>query len=285
MASNILINGQPERSVDVTDRGFAYGQGVFETIVLNKNQPIAWSLHMQRLQTGANRLGIPVTPDLIDQLEYDLQQLLALQTNLPERQILKVTVTRGSGGRGYAVSGPLKPNRVVALNPYPEYPDQPAQNGISVIKCQTRLALSPLLAGIKHLNRLEQVLARAEWDDSSIREGLVLDADGYLAEGTMSNLFWVKDNHLYTPELARCGVAGIVRQRIMSIASDLGLAISLGDFSEAELDLCDELFVCNSVIGIWPVIKIIQLNQTEQKLTIGPVSRLLQQQLAVEGIY
>ena len=140
--------------------------------------------------------------------------------------------------------------------------------------CATRLCHNPLLAGIKHLNRLEQVLARREWDEPSIGEGLLLDVDGRLVEGTMSNLFLVRGQMLLTPDLRRCGIAGIMRSIILEQAERQSLAAEIRSLEAADLQAADEVFLCNSLIGIWPVIAVD--DRTYRK---GPVTTRLQQLL------
>lgn len=284
MLPSMLINGLPAESLSVADRGLAYGHGLFETIALKGAQAIAWQAHFARLQAGAQRLLIPLPDNLEQCLEQDLQRLLADQSSPSVRQVLKITITRGCGGRGYAVDAAVPINRIVQLSDYPLYPDQPVDNGISVRLCQTCLAIAPRLAGIKHLNRLEQVLARAEWQTSAIREGLVLDAEGYLVEGTMSNLFWCRDGQLYTPRLDRCGVKGIVREQIICFAEQQGIPLNEGLFKFESLQNADEVFVCNSIIAIWPVIKCAVVNQSMLEWSIGPITRRLQLLLSAEGI-
>lgn len=285
MTCNVLINGQSEQSVPVTDRGLAYGHGLFETITLNLNTAIAWKAHLMRLRIGAERLAIPLPANIDHLLEQDLAKLLSLQSAIPDRSVLKITLTRGCGGRGYAVDDSVTINRIIQLNPFPYYPDKPSEKGISLRLCTTRLAISPQLAGIKHLNRLEQVLARSEWHSSDFREGLVLDAEGFLAEGTMSNLFWCQNGVLYTPELDRCGVDGIVRQRIIAIAEEQGIALTVGRYRLECLNNADEIFVCNSVIGIWPVVNTVINENDTFSVSIGPMTLKLQSRLAAEGIY
>ncbi|MBN1005493.1 aminodeoxychorismate lyase [Amphritea pacifica] len=285
MRSYILINGQSEQSIPVTDRGLAYGHGLFETITLNGSQPVVWQAHLDRLCKGADRLGIPLPANIQSLLEADLAKLLQLQPASGSRQVLKITITRGCGGRGYAVDDRVPINRIVQLNPFPDYPEQPSVKGVSVRLCQTRLALSPLLAGIKHLNRLEQVLARAEWNDSRIREGIVLDSEGFLVEGTMSNLFWAQGGGLYTPQLDRCGVAGIIRQTILTLAEQIGVTVCEGLYAADTLVAADEVFVCNSVIAIWPVTRLITDQGRSPEWPVGPLTRLLQSRLVAEGIY
>jgi len=285
MRSYILINGLSEQSLPVTDRGLAYGHGLFETVAVNLSVPIAWQDHLERLTEGAKRLAIPLPVNIQQLLEQDLIALLGLQQDVPQRQVLKITITRGCGGRGYAVDEAVPINRIVQLNPFPEYPDQPSQKGVAVTQCQTRLALSPQLAGMKHLNRLEQVLARAEWNDARIREGLVLDGEGFLVEGTMSNLFWSQGGNLYTPRLDRCGVKGIVRQKIISIAEQNGIAVHEGLYTPDSLADADEVFVCNSIIAIWPVTRFNCDQRQYPQWGVGPITRMLQSRLSAEGIY
>ncbi|WP_428033836.1 aminodeoxychorismate lyase [Amphritea sp.] len=289
MMPTILINGLSESSLPVNDRGLAYGHGLFETIALNGSQPVAWQAHLARLKEGALRLVIPLPANIDQLLESDLAALLALQRSEKggqvRRQVLKITITRGCGGRGYAVDDAVSINRVVQLSAFPEYPDHPAENGITVRLCQTALAIAPHLAGIKHLNRLEQVLARAEWHDASIREGLVLDTEGFLVEGTMSNLFWSQGGALYTPQLDRCGVKGIIRQRIINLAVQQGIDLHEGLFTPEVLVAADEVFVCNSIIGIWPVTEAVLYHDQLPVWPVGPITRMLQSQLSTEGIY
>ena len=278
-----LVNGSPAESIALKDRGLAYGHGLFETVTLNNGNAIHWLQHMQRLQLGADRLAIPCDHHLIAQLESDLKRLLAEQSSVPIRQVLKIILTRGEGGRGYAVSSGMAVNRIMMLSDFPDYPDQPASKGIRVHLCQTHLSRNPQLAGIKHLNRLEQVLARAEWDGSGIREGLVCDSSGNLVEGTMSNLFWVSNGELYTPDLTHAGVNGVIRQRILELARSHSIPLYEVCADLSVLQNCDELFFSNSVIGIWPVVRC-----TDEKLNrewkIGQITRQLQQLLTAEGI-
>ena len=279
MRSCILINGLSEHSLPVTDRGFAYGHGLFETLAVNLSLPVAWQAHLDRLRDGAKRLAIPLPVDIQQLLEQDLTQLLRLQQNAPERQVLKITITRGCGGRGYAVDEAVPINRIVQLTPFPEYQDQPSQMGITVTQCHTRLALSPQLAGIKHLNRLEQVLARAEWDDPDIAEGLLLDNHNNGIEGTMSHLFCVQALEgaqpvLLTPALSRCGVRGVTRERILDAAAKLNIPHRETDVQLHDLQQASEMFISNSLIGIWPVRQFQQ-----QTYALGPMTQQLSQAL------
>ncbi|MBN3561261.1 aminodeoxychorismate lyase [Aliamphritea spongicola] len=276
-----IVNGQPASTLSVQDRGLAYGQGLFETLTLIEGKPQGWQLHMQRLALGAERLGIPFDNSLSDALSDDLVKLLAATESLPERTVLKMILTRGAGGRGYAVTEPLTPNRILQLNPFPVWPADPQTNGIRVMLCETRLGLNPQLAGIKHLNRLEQVLARSEWQQPDISEGLVCDMEGYLVEGTMSNLFWTRNGELFTPDLTYCGIDGIIRQRLIERARELQIKVNIGRYQPADLLDADEVFLTNSVIGIWPVTECVSTG-LQQRWQIGTLSRQLNQWLAEE---
>ncbi len=251
LMSNIcLVNGQPATTIPVTDRGLAYGQGVFETILVSGGQPALLNDHFDRLIAGCQRLKIPST-GLLDALRQDLNCL-----DLPDEDaVLKITVTCGSGGRGYLTPEDAFPTRILALSPVPVYPDKP-QQGVSVHWCQTQLALQPLLSGIKHLNRLEQVLAREEWREIPCREGLVCDTRGFVIEGTMSNLFWLNDGTLHTPDLSECGIEGVMRRQVIAQATDWGVEICIGNYTQQQVMAADELFLCNSLNGIWPILKL-----------------------------
>lgn len=135
----------------------------------------------------------------------------------------------------------------------PGYPAEWAMHGIKARLCQLRLGQQPRLAGIKHLNRLENVLAAAEWNDADIAEGVLLDIPGNVVEGTRSNLFMVRDGTLLTPDMSYCGVAGVQRERVMEWAAIHNVSCRLGQFRLDELLAADEVFLVNSIIGLWPV--------------------------------
>ena len=242
------VNGEPVGMIPISDRGLLYGDGVFETIAIKSGHPQHWQRHMKRLQAGCTRLGIQPFEDAL--LAAEAESI----TNGVDKGVLKLIVTRGSGGRGYRVAETTACTRIMQLHPWPEYPAANAQQGVKIRLCKTRLGHNPDLAGIKHLNRLEQVLARQEWDDDAIGEGLLMDADGNLVEGTMSNVFIVSDGVLMTPDLSRCGVAGIMRTIILELAEQQGLDTRITLISQQALVQADEMFLCNSLIGIWPVI-------------------------------
>lgn len=265
-----LINGQETEQISVLDRGFQYGDGLFESMLVLAGRSRQWRRHMARLAEGCGRLGIPM-PDQAT-LETEAERLCSGVTG----GVLKLTVTRGVGGRGYAMAGSVSPTRVLALFPMPAYPESHWTKGVNVRICETRLGENPLLAGIKHLNRLEQVLARAEWDNPDISEGLMLDNNNNVIEGTMSNLFCVQDGVLLTPELSRCGVKGITRDRILSAAGKMNIAVKETQLNIEDLNNAQELFLSNSLISIWPVKQL-----EHHEYSVGPMTKQLMS--ALEG--
>jgi len=244
-----LINGAPGDCLPVTDRGLQYGDGLFETIAVHHGEPHLWARHMQRLAAGCERLGLP-RPDT-EQLAAEVRRV----ADDRERLVVKIIVTRGSGARGYRPTTGGSAARIVQALPWPEFPDFAAHSGIPVRWCQTRLAPQPRLAGLKHLNRLEQVLARAEWQDEWL-EGLMCDPDGNVVEGTMSNVFLVQGGTLITPDLSQSGAAGVMRAAVLDLAEAQGIRCSVQPVTVSMVERCEELFVTNSLIGIWPVARL-----------------------------
>ncbi|MDT8386798.1 MAG: aminodeoxychorismate lyase [Thiogranum sp.] len=246
MTAKYWINGESSGCLDIGDRAIQYGDGVFETIRVRAGQAEYLSRHMRRLVAGSERLKLP---PIRSSLEAEVQALAAQSGD----GILKIIVTRGSGPRGYRFDAGTEATCVLGCYPGPGSLPERREQGARVRVCALQLARQPALAGIKHLNRLEQVLARAEWSDTAIHEGLMLDTGGAVIEGTMSNLFLVRDNTLWTPALADCGVAGIMRSVIIDLAGDLDMNIRIQRLSLDDVRTADEVFLCNSLIGIWPV--------------------------------
>lgn len=242
----ILINGEYKNTLDIADRGLHYGDGLFETIEVIQGQAVFLALHLARLRIGCQRLKIPYPDESL--LLDEITQI----SKTSEHGVIKLMLTRGLGGRGYRQPYPLKPTRIIALHCLPNYPECYKTLGIQVCFCNTRLAINPLLAGLKHNNRLEQVLARAEWQDE-FQEGLMLNLNEHVIEGTMSNLFVVKEQTIYTPEISVSGIKGVMRQITINIAKQNNIPIQETLLTADFVLQADELFVSNSVIGIWPI--------------------------------
>lgn len=258
------VDGQPADALSVKDRGLAYGDGLFETIAVKGGQPLLLERHLQRLAEGCSRLAIAADQTPIR------SELLAYAAAMGEG-VLKLILTRGDSLRGYAADPAAQPRRILQGNPPAAYPAAHGQHGIRLFPCTTRLSEQPLLAGLKHLNRLEQVIARSEWQDAEHAEGLMLDVSGRVIEGVFSNLFLLRDGVLRTADLSRCGVAGVMRAEILFQAESLGIPVEIADISLDQLQQADEVFVCNSVYGVWPV-----CGYSALSWPVGPLTRKLQ---------
>lgn len=272
MAAQVLINGEPEARVAVWDRGFQYGDGLFETIAVSAGAPLLWERHLARLARGAARLGIAMPSEGL--WREETARLCAGAS----RAVLKLVLTRGASGRGYAPDGRGAPTRVLWLQPWPDYPSHFARDGVMVRYCATRLARNPRLAGLKHLNRLEQVLARAELP-ADCAEGLMCDEHDHVIEGTMTNLFAVCDGVLCTPDLSQCGVEGVVRAEVLACAAGLGLRTACVALTRAALARAEEVFLTNSLIGLWPVRRL-----EDREYPIGQITRTIQDALRAAGV-
>ncbi|MCB5206312.1 aminodeoxychorismate lyase [Methylovorus mays] len=242
-----LVNGRPDALISPAERGLAYGDGVFRTLPVIQGKPQVWPLHYAKLNGDCCRLSL-ACPSAAALLE-DIQQLYADQGT----GVAKIIITRGAGGRGYAISPEVQSTRIVMRTAMPDYPSQYGQTGVHLTLCNLRLAHQPRLAGIKHLNRLENVLARMEWQDPDIFDGLLLDQQGSVIEGTMSNILLRFDARLLTPDLKNCGVEGVTRDRILKLAPALGLQADISDISLDQLMQADEVILCNSLFGAWQV--------------------------------
>jgi 4-amino-4-deoxychorismate lyase len=245
----ILVDGKPANSIPADDRGLAYGDGLFETIEIAAGQPVLWNRHMRRLMHGCHELGIQYHDDA--QL---LHECLALAEGY-ERGIIKIILTRGSGGRGYRPDASCKARRIVSFHAWPDYAASHTNKGIRLFRCKTPVTVNYKLAGLKTLCRLEQVMAQREWSEETFAEGLMLAPGERVIEGTRSNVFAVKDQVLLTPALKSAGINGIMRDVIIEMAKHAGLAVQELDLAHDTFRSADEIFVCNSIIRVWPVIE------------------------------
>ncbi len=244
-----LIDGEYADVVPADDRGLNYGDGLFETIRIEQGHARHWSLHMARLRWGCERLGLPQPDWAVLAAERDR---LCAQADA----VLKLVWTAGSAGRGYRRPAQLRPRRILSCHPLVQTAADRHLQGIRVHLCQTRLSAQPRLAGLKHLQRLEQVLAQQEWDPAQADEGLMQDEHGRVMSGTLSNLFMVKQGVLHTPPVDRCGVAGTTRVQVWRAAQALGMPVRREAWTPAQCLQADELFLTNAVRGLRPICEI-----------------------------
>lgn len=245
MSGQTLINGFVADTVSYGNRGLHYGDGVFRTLLAHQGKLLYCDDHLAKLREDCAALGLtmPAAEDLLG----DTEQLLAGRS----RAVVKWMVMRCAGRRGYAPPGPQS-DRIVHVDDAPIYPARLWERGVVARFAQLRLAIQPRLAGIKHLNRLEQVLAAAELEDG-VDELLMCDTLGHLVCGTRTNLFWVAGEVLHTPRIERCGVAGVMRRRILRLAAELGIPVQEVEASADALWSVEEGFICNALIGLWPL--------------------------------
>jgi 4-amino-4-deoxychorismate lyase len=263
----ILVNGRQSGAVPANDRGLAYGDGVFRTLLVRAGVAQHWQRQYRKLACDCSVLRLECPGQAL--LESDLRAVAPAAD-----VVVKIVVTRGAGERGYRYAPEAPPNRIVMTAPVPVYASSNQQEGVRVRRCRMRLAQQPALAGVKHLNRLENVLARAEWTDDGIAEGILCDTEGRVIGGTMSNVFAVMGGELVTPSLELCGVAGVTRERVLDAALQRGMTCRIRDLAWADLLTADAVFLVNSVIGVWPVRQI-----DAQASRVGPLVRDIQQWL------
>lgn len=256
----MLVNGAPSSTINADDRGLAYGDGVFRTLRMQAGHPVCWERQYAKLQRDCNALKILCPSALV--LSSELQQLGKTQTD----GIAKIIITRGVSTRGYAPAAQSEATRILSVTPGTAYPTEYYKQGVRVHTCQLRLGHQALLAGIKHLNRLENVLAASEWQNQDIAEGLLSDISGYVISGTRSNLFMLRGGILYTPNLLRCGIAGVQRDRVMDWAKQHDVACKVADLTIEELVQADEVFLVNSVFGLWPVREFADCRRTQHPM-------------------
>lgn len=260
-----LVNGHFDHAISPLDRGFTYGDGVFRTMLTQGGLPVNWPLHYQKLVADCAAIGI-VCPSA-ELLMSDFLQLFSVEDiDSSKSEVAKIIITRGEGERGYKPPAVTTPTRVVIKSAMPQYAEENYLTGVHLHLCKTRLAPQNKLAGVKHLNRLENVLARMEWRDEAIFDGLMLDQQGNAIECTMSNLFARFDNTLITPDLSLCGVAGVTRQRIIGVASVLNLRVEITSLSLDHLLQADEIIICNSICGVFQVTKLVDSTWLPQAL-------------------
>jgi 4-amino-4-deoxychorismate lyase len=265
---NAWINGRKGARIDYRDRGLQYGDGVFETMRVRRGEIRLMEYHVERLDMSCRQLDIAGPP--LPALRRELARIAALR----REGILKLIVTRGAGPRGYRPTGREGCTRILSLHALPKTVLAEGSTPVRVRLCATPLGLNPRLAGLKTLNRLESVLARAEWSDARIWEGLMRDVDENIVCGTMSNLFVRRGASLMTPVLDRCGVAGVMRRWILETAGDLGLCPVERRIRWQDLSAAEEVFMSNAVVGVRSVGSVLRGTSSLRKTSFETADRL-----------
>ncbi len=273
LAASSLINGINADFINVNDRSIHYGDGLFETILCVENKLYYWPQHYQRLNTSAAQLKIDCPSE--ETFVRDISCLLAENNSTHDQAFaIKILLSRGNSERGYSIDKSSSVTRIVMISPlvteYSSLLSEQLLNGELFI-CKQQVSINESLAGLKHLNRLENVMARNEWQDNdkqSYIDGLMLNANQHVIEGTMSNLFAIKDNQLYTPQLTQSGIKGVMRDIIIDIANSLDLRLTVTCLNLDELSNMDELFISNSLIGMKSVTKLGDRHYQQNKTAV-----------------
>lgn len=245
------VNGQQQQNVDASDRAIQFGDGCFTTLAVEHGNPILLPAHINRLIQGCDTLFLP-HPNWIE-LE---KHIIDIASYTQMKGVIKVIISRGYGGRGYSSHGFITPTVITSLSSYPTHYSQQQSEGISLGISSVTLGKNPILAGIKHLNRLEQVLIKYHLEKTEFDDVLVCDNEGYLVEANAANLFWCKGNVLFTPDLTNSGVNGIMRQSIFQLAHKLNWKIDIVREKPETLYQADEIWLTNSLMPVLPVSRI-----------------------------
>lgn len=254
----------------LSDRALNYGDGCFTTIALLYGKYQQLQRHFARLKLDSQRLSIPLIQ--FDQLETELENIA--RTQEIGRYVVKVLISRGVGGRGYSRSGCSSPQYFISIHPFPAHYDDWQKRGVSIGVSAVKLGQQPLLAGIKHLNRLEQVLVKQELENSDLDDLLVLDSEEMIVESSASNVFWFsKATGWRTPSLYKAGVAGVMRDTVINYMTAHDIPIEQDQYLVDTLLGADSVFICNSLMGIVPV-KNLYIHEQEIQYNLQRVHQL-----------
>jgi len=242
-----LINGISQEKLPASDRAIQFGDGCFTTARIAAGQVCLLDAHLQRLLMACEKLLIPFVA------WAELQREMVELARGNERGVLKVIISRGSGGRGYSAANCLHPVRILSVSGYPAHYDGWRREGITLELSPVQLGRNPHLAGVKHLNRLEQVLIRTHLEQTDADEALVLDSEGFVTECCAANLFWRNGKDVYTPRLDQAGVNGLMRQFCLQQLAHSGYRVVEVHAREAVLAEADEMVVCNALMPVVPV--------------------------------
>lgn len=231
----------------LNDRAANYGDAIFTTMSVEGGRIALYQRHLDRLLHNAKALGMELTDgaNLAETMRHHAQML--------QEGTLKLLVSAGNGGRGYVRPNPVSPSLHFSTHPRPAHYGQWRQHGIRLGLSPVQLAQQPLLAGLKHCNRLEQVLVKQAMQGCDVDDVMVCDSQGHIIEASAANVFWQADGVWHTPSLTRCGVAGVMREFILAHAATQGVTVHPGDYPLAALEQADAIFLSNALMQIVPV--------------------------------
>ncbi|MCH8500319.1 MAG: aminodeoxychorismate lyase [Aliidiomarina sp.] len=243
------VDGNITDTLALTDRSWQFADGCFTTIAMSQGQLQLWPLHWSRLQQCAQRLGLGQISE--SEIIADWEELR--QSLAPEyltKAVVKIVLTRGDGGRGYTPPASTIVRRILTVSEFPSHYEAWQEEGIAMGRAQLKLGRQPALAGLKTLNRLEQVLLKQELaQDETLDDLVVFDSDDYIVEATAANLFWRQGDKWYTPALDQAGVAGVAREQLLKVNPQ----VKIGHYRWQSLQQADELLICNALMGLVPV--------------------------------
>jgi 4-amino-4-deoxychorismate lyase len=270
----MMVNGQLQQQISIADRGLLYGDGCFTTMAYKQSQLELFDAHLERLRFACDRLAIHLEDwsVLIEQVSNFVQSTQVFQQD----SVIKIIITRGQGGRGYSPQGVSAPNLIISQHGLPQHYHDWQTTGIKLSQSPVNLALQPLLAGIKHLNRLEQVLIKQALLKQDFDDAIVCDTNGIVVESSVANVFWCKKDQWFTPSLAQCGVDGVMRNHIKALMQNKSVDLQVVSHSIDALLEADELFVCNSLMQVVPVLELNCLDRSKPKLFTQKRSREIQ---------
>jgi len=237
------INGQVQNVLSITDRAFSYGDGVFTTARISQGKVELFPLHIKRLIDSCQQLAIPLT---------DIEQIISEVEDVAQKfplAVLKIIISAGQGGRGYSRAGIIKSNVIITVHDIPQHYTAWSKHGITLGDSDFKLGLNPMMKGIKHLNRLEQVLIRAELDERVEDDLAVCDINDHIVEASCANIFWLKDDKIFTPKLTASGVYGLIRGQLLTCLEH----VEIVTVDASALTEATSIFICNCVMGIVPV--------------------------------
>ena len=266
----MIVNGRQQQHITIADRAFQYGDGCFTTMAYRNGHLEFFDAHIERLKFACKTLHIDF--DKWSELESCIVDPLQSNTEY----VVKVMITRGEGGRGYSPEGALNPNFIISHHSIPSHYTLWQTKGITLTISPITLANQPLLAGIKHLNRLEQVLVKHALAQTKYDDAVVCDTQQQIIETSVANLFWYKDNVWFTADLSGSGVEGVMRNQILAIMQQNGMQCQVVKQDVSILFSAQELFVCNSLMFVVPVLSLFNPNNQQSKDYVVEQTKQLQ---------